>query len=138
MNYTDVKNPQWANPEKTAINCEVNFSHIAEEFVPFTATPDDFYAHGREIYDLALSGQIGEIADYQPPPEPTEEQKAFLIRQNRDNALKELDAIVSNPLRWNSYSDTQKSQVAQYRQALLDIPQQAGFPNTIDWPSLSL
>ena len=30
-------------------------------------------------------------------------------------------------------ADTQ-TEWAAYRQALLDVPQQAGFPNTVTWP----
>ena len=30
-------------------------------------------------------------------------------------------------------ADTQTAWAA-YRQALLDVPQQAGFPNTVTWP----
>jgi hypothetical protein len=28
----------------------------------------------------------------------------------------------------------QQQQLQTYRQALLDVPQQAGFPDTIEWP----
>jgi hypothetical protein len=52
--------------------------------------------------------------------------------------LSNLDLVTSNPLRWASYSQAEKDQIAVYRQLLLDVPQQSGFPNSIDWPNFPL
>jgi len=41
---------------------------------------------------------------------------------------------VSNPLRWASFTAEQQQAWATYRQALLDIPQQSGFPNNVTFP----
>lgn len=41
-----------------------------------------------------------------------------------------------NPIRWDSFSQEKKQQWIQYRQNLLDIPQQSGFPNNIIWPTM--
>lgn len=57
---------------------------------------------------------------------------ARVIRQNRNTALEQIDRI--NPVWYASLSDSEKAQLATYRQALLDVPQQPGFPTTIDWP----
>lgn len=40
-----------------------------------------------------------------------------------------------NGVRMSLLSDTEQSQLKSYRQALLDVPQQAGFPNNINWPT---
>jgi hypothetical protein len=54
-------------------------------------------------------------------------------RARRDTLLKEVvDAV--NPMRWESMTDGQKQAWREYRQALLDVPQQEGFPKTIVWP----
>jgi hypothetical protein len=39
-----------------------------------------------------------------------------------------------NPLWWAAMSTTEKAEVAEYRQALLDITNQQGYPIQIDWP----
>jgi hypothetical protein len=39
-----------------------------------------------------------------------------------------------NPIRWESLTQQQKDELIAYRQELLDIPQQVGFPVTIIWP----
>lgn len=135
MKYKEVKNPQWANAEHTVINCEVDFDDLLEEFVPFSASADDMYEHTKEIFSKCIDGEFGEVKEYEPPPPPTEEQLAGMIRYQRDELLKELDAVVSNPMRYASFTDEQKAELAAYRQALLDVPQQDSFPNGVEWPS---
>lgn len=71
MKYTQVKNPQWANAEHTAINCDVNFDDLKEELVPFTAVALGDYEHSHQIFAECLAGQYGEIAEYVAPPAPT-------------------------------------------------------------------
>lgn len=54
-------------------------------------------------------------------------------RAKRDNLLKEtVDSV--NPMRWEALTDVQKDAWRAYRQALLDVPQQEGFPTNIVWP----
>lgn len=54
-------------------------------------------------------------------------------RARRDTLLKEVVDSV-NPMRWEALTDIQKDAWRAYRQALLDVPQQEGFPNNIVWP----
>ena len=50
------------------------------------------------------------------------------IRFRRDGLLQETD--------WMALSDvTMTGEMTAYRQALRDIPAQAGFPNTVTWPT---
>lgn len=67
-----------------------------------------------------------------PDPKYTPEAKA---RDIRNTLLTELDGIVTNPLRWSSLKVNQQVEVSGYRLALLDVPQQVGFPNSINWPA---
>ena len=88
--YTSVSNPQWANAEHTLINCDVNFSHLAEEVVPFTASPLDSMEYGVQIYNECVAGNYGDIAEYvapeiAPPSEPT---KAELLAQLQELTAK--------------------------------------------------
>jgi len=68
--YTQVKNPQWANVEQTIINCEVNFNHLNDEFVPFTADPTDSMEYSKTIFDECVAGQYGEVTEYVAPSIP--------------------------------------------------------------------
>lgn len=63
-------------------------------------------------------------------------RQEYLIRNERDLRLKnDVDQIVTNPFRWADMTAEQQQAWATYRQALLDIPQQAGFPTDITWPT---
>jgi len=129
LTYTDVKNPSWTNSEHTIINCEVNFSHIPEEYVFFTASENDSTDHGPKIYAECLSGKYGQILEYIPPKPPTEEYISTNARAYRNSLLSLSD--------WTQLPDVPeniKNAWATYRQELRDVPQQANFPETIVWP----
>ena len=50
------------------------------------------------------------------------------LRKNRNSLLAKTD--------WTANSDvTMSDAMKTYRQALRDVPQQAGFPGTISWPT---
>ena len=58
------------------------------------------------------------------------------VRSIRNNKLRsEVDVIASNALRWADLTSDEQTAWATYRTALLDVPQQAGFPDTITWPT---
>ena len=40
-----------------------------------------------------------------------------------------------NVVWYNSLTEQQKTELQAYRQALLDVPQQSGFPENIIWPN---
>jgi len=69
MKYTAVKNPVWANEEQTAIDCQVDFDDLQEEFVPFTASPFDASNPASvEIFNDCVAGKYGTVTDYVAPP----------------------------------------------------------------------
>jgi len=84
----------------------------------------------------AITGEITEIP-------LTEEEIALGAlerikgeREIRDRILvEEVDPIVSNALRWNDMTDAKRLEWTNYRQALLDVPAQAGYPDNITWPT---
>jgi len=57
-------------------------------------------------------------------------QKAYF---KRDALLKDGPDRIS-PMWWSSMSATEQQAWADYRQALLDVPKQPGFPADINWP----
>jgi len=65
--YSQVKNPVWANAEHNLINCEVDFGHIDDEFVPFTADPTDVMDYSKTIFYECVAGQYGVVAEYVAP-----------------------------------------------------------------------
>lgn len=67
------------------------------------------------------------------PPAPTDEELEFRARAERDRLLRETVDTV-NAIRWSVMSAAEQSAWTEYRQSLLDVPEQPGFPNDIQWP----
>lgn len=55
------------------------------------------------------------------------------IRHRRNIYLQRSDIYVF-PDRWEAYTQEEKTQWSNFRQALRDIPLQEGYPVTINWP----
>jgi len=123
--------PKWADEVHKRIDMTVKFSHINHD-VEFTATVDDNEKHGRELFERAIVGEFGDIADYVPPPPPTPpstEELATRARSERDRLLALTD--------WTQAADipqSTKDKWVPYRQALRDVPAQEDFPIIILWP----
>jgi hypothetical protein len=121
----NARNLIWSDADHTAIDCEVE--HEIYGWIPFTASPSDVAAHGREIFEQCASGEFGIIAEYIPP---TSEELAASARVKRDALLAASD--------WSQAGDVPqatKDLWIPYRQALRDVPEQAGFPSEIIWPT---
>jgi len=61
------------------------------------------------------------------------DKTAFKARQYRYKMLLAVDLV--SPVRYASLDTDQQTQLQTYRQALLDVPQQATFPESIEWPA---
>jgi hypothetical protein len=71
-----------------------------------------------------------------PTQEWLDAEAAKLVRNTRDAKLRrEVDPIVTNPLRWQELSAEAQAAWGEYRRKLLDISDQQGFPHVIVWPS---
>jgi hypothetical protein len=131
MNY---RNPIYT--ENGSIDCEIE--HPDYGWIPFTASPDDCEAHGRELFaHIKANDKVEAYVPPPPPPPPTTEQLDAEARAKRKQLLETIvDPVVSNPLRWNDLTADQQQAYKDYRQALLDITDQDGYPETIEWPTL--
>lgn len=70
-------------------------------------------------------------------PEMLAEEQGEYIRMERYLRLRQCDKI--SPMRWNAMTEEQRQAWTDYRIALLNIPQQKGFPwggdpNKVPWP----
>lgn len=84
----------------------------------------------------AITGEITEIplTDEEIAHGALERIKAE--RETRDRILvEEVDPILSNALRLNDMTDAKRLEWTNYRQALLDVPAQDGYPDNITWPT---
>jgi hypothetical protein len=87
------------------------------------------YVDGAET-TIAELGPLPQGWSATPPP-PTAEQLAATIRAERNAKIAACDwtQMPDGPL-----STQAKAAWAAYRQALRDVPEQAGFPQAVDWP----
>ena len=131
MNY---RNAKYIN-DNGWIDCEIE--HPQFGWIPYTLDPADTDMTINNDDLLAAMTQNGDVAAYVPPTQDElDAQAAQAVRSERDMKLAtEVDPIASNALRWAALTAEQQQAWADYRQALLDIPQQAGFPHDIIWPT---
>jgi hypothetical protein len=82
-----------------------------------------------EFYTFDGSGWVP------PSQEDTNARFSILVREQRDALLADnVDPLVSNPLRWADLTAEQQQAWKDYRHALLNVPQQGGFPQDVIWP----
>mgnify|MGYP001548406029 CR=1 FL=1 len=88
-------------------------------FIPFDPANRDY----QEYLEWLAEGNTPE-----PVPEPSDEELAAKIRNERNALLTASD--------WTQVADAPVDQAAWavYRQALRDIPTQEGFPQSVTWP----
>jgi Phage tail assembly chaperone protein len=94
------------------------YDFLAQQIVPMPPRPKGEYR-----FDYALKSWVFDTAGAA--------KKAYA---KRDELLKNGPDRIS-PIWWSSMTAEQQAAWSQYRQALLDVPQQAGFPADINWPT---
>ena len=98
---------------------------------PNVQVSEEVWQNALDSSHNTIIGGVTSQVDYR-----TDEQKAYDIRFLRDQLLQsEVDPVVTNPLRWAELSSAVQQQWTDYRTALLDVPQQLGFPNEVVWPT---
>ena len=120
------------NADGSIINVEINTPN--DGWVPYTLNTADT---DTTIDNSALLTLIGDDKEAftSLTAEQNEAELAEAARMHRNFLLGEMDSILSNPLRWNAMSSDKQAEWTTYRQALLDVPAQSGFPETISWPT---
>jgi hypothetical protein len=127
---TEIRNARSMNAENTHFDLEIN--HPDYGWIPYALTPWDT---DNTINNTELLALIG--SDYAAFSQADEDaRQADFSRYQRNQLLEnEVDPIVTNPLRWADLTAEKQNEWTQYRTDLLNVPQQAGFPNTINWPT---
>ena len=129
---TEVRNAVSLQSDNLLMDVEIN--HPQYGWIPYTLDPADT---DMTINNDAVMALIGDdFAAYIPPTQAElDAALASEVRAERDNRLTEVDAIAGNALRWAELDAAAQASWSAYRQALLDVPQQAGFPHDITWPT---
>ena len=136
ITITQVRNAASINAANTSIDVEIN--HPDYGWIPYLLTD---YDEDTTIDNAEVMALIG--TDFTAYVAPTQAEldaaTSAEVRGERDNILATVvDPMVSNPLRWADLTAATQAEWSTYRQALLDVPQQAGFPTNITWPESPL
>lgn len=149
LTVESAREPSW-NVERTAITLLVVFEEHAATLgaIPFTASPEDSEAYGRELFARALALEFGPILE---PEGPALAQAAVMTcaRLSAEatatiNPLQtELDTL-QDAVRLNMATEAEAALLPlkqaeldawrSYRVYLSRIETQTGFPTAIDWP----
>lgn len=119
------------DPDQAQINLQGK-SYVEGEF-----SAKDHYIHNGEVVPIPLDPSTPFCPhkfDYATKTWQLDLELAKRqARQQRDSMLSTVDQI--NPVWWSTLSAQQQQDIVAYRQHLLDVPQQAGFPTEVEWPS---
>jgi hypothetical protein len=132
ITITQIRNAASVQADNARMNVEIN--HPDYGWIPYTLDPDDTdnTINNDEVMALIGSNFTAYVA---PTQAELDAETAANVRAERDNILDTVvDPLVSNPLRWSDLSSDKQTEWSQYRTDLLNVPQQAGFPNSITWP----
>ena len=133
IEITEVRSAQSLQSDNLRMDVEIN--HPTYGWIPYTVDPSDTDTTVDNAAILALVGN--NFSAYVAPTQAElDAALAAQVRAQRDNLLVGVDVIVSNPLRWADLSSDKQNEWTVYRQALLDVPQQSGFPSTVTWPTV--
>ena len=132
IEITQFRNAVSIKTDNTRLDVEIN--HPEYGWIPYTLDTSDT---DMTINNNDLLSLIGtDFADYVPPTQAEfDVETAVQVRNERDRILvRVVDPLVSNNLRWAEMTADKQTEWSQYRTDLLNVPQQAGFPNSITWP----
>jgi hypothetical protein len=147
MMFTNARNPKWTNADHTSIMVEVERNG---EWMGFVAGPTDCTDYGPMLYNFAVNGIFGEIADSDeeriisgeiPVPEGYVVKDGKLVNTAlyEQQAQAELDrrlGQLTNPEAQGraaldeGYAAERKAAI----EALLAVKEQPGWPLEVKWP----
>lgn len=144
-----AREPRW-NVDRTAITLQVIFAEHAATVgeIPFTASPEDNEAHGRELFARAQALEFGPLLE---PETPALAQAALLTCarlsavatatiNDQQTALETLQDAVRLYLATEAEAASLPLKQAEldawcsYRVYLSRIETQPGYPASIEWP----
>ena len=130
---TEVRNAQSISADNTAFDVEIN--HPEHGWIPYTLLPSDTDMTVDNSVLLELIGSDFE-AYVAPTQAELDAELAASIRAERDQKLiMEVDPIAGNALRWAALTSADREAWSDYREALLNITDQVGFPHDVIWPT---
>ena len=145
--FTNARNPKWTGADHKTIRLEVEMNG---EWVGFVASPTDCTDYGPMLYNFAVNGVFGEIADSDeeriiagelPAPEGYIVQDGELVNvaMYEQQAMAELNRRLAelNSEEAKAQAELDEDYAAERREklvALLAVKTQPGWPLEVEWP----
>lgn len=105
----EARNPVWSNADHTALDVEAKFSHFPI-WADFTAVNGSGEPHTQVVWDQALSGEFGTIAEYvEREPEPVViviPAVTLWERMTEDEAEQVAEVMATQPFRTRKIFET--------------------------------
>jgi hypothetical protein len=121
--------------EPGIFDCEI--LHPTRGWLPFTSNANDSADHGKAIHSDFIGGarptRQMTVEEAQARATMKREVAAMYARLDRNALLATTDHLVANDV-WPTLTQSEQEAIAQYRQALRDVPQQPNFPETLTFP----
>ena len=133
ITITQFRNAVSIKEDNTRLDVEIN--HPDYGWIPYTLdmSDTDMTINNNDLLSLIGTNFAAYVA---PTQEELDAETSAQVRVERNNILVTVvDPLVSNPLRWADLTPVKQTEWSTYRQELLDVPQQVGFPDTITWPT---
>lgn len=144
--------PRWNDAGHTSINLMVTFAESEKTLgeIPFTASPNDCEAYGRELFARAQALEFGELKE----PSSGELLRSTLLERSRlsseatatISALQDALATLQDAVRLDMATEAEAAALplkqaeydawCAYRVLLSRIEDQAGYPASVTWPPL--
>lgn len=122
--------PHWVDEQQTAIALQVTFLEHPDP-MPFCAMADDPEAHGRAIFERAVSGEFGPVAAYVPPT-PLE----AAAQHNPPARADAMARAVTEAQHCEMMCDWDAAQVWRtYYQQLHALGNAPEWPQVVSWPA---
>ena len=132
ITITQFRNAVSIKEDNTRLDVKIN--HPDYGWIPYTLdmSDTDMTINNNDLLSLIGTNFAAYVA---PTQEELDAETSAQVRVERNKILVTVvDPLVSNPLRWADLTSVKQTEWSTYRQELLDVPQQVGFPNTITWP----
>lgn len=117
------------------IDCEIE--HPKFGWIPFTCDPNDTETafDTKELFDRMVASN--NVAAYVPPTQEELNAAQMQIVISQRNVLLQQSDILVLPDRWINYTPERQVEIATYRQALRDLPENITDPFNVTWPVLA-
>lgn len=102
--------------------------------LPISA-PDPSGPHKKVTLNGAEQNSDGDWVEAWAEQDMTDEEKAAYDQQKAEAERRTRDSLLRSTDHFALSDVTLSSEMQAYRQALRDVPQQGGFPNSITWPT---